>query len=203
MLMNTATAPNQISRALRLSLAFFGVVALVFFLAGCNVKEKQEGDNKKVDIQTPLGNMKVDTNADAHDTGLPVYPGAQLKPGDEHDSNKANVNINTSFFGLKVVAAKYTSTDSPDKIIAYYTGELKKFGDVIQCKGGSKGNVHMNRKGGDDDPVSCDNGDTNGEGIELKVGTNSKQRVVAVKPDGKGSEFSLVYVQTRGKEGAL
>jgi hypothetical protein len=201
--MNTATAPNQVARVLRISLALFGVITLVFFLAGCSVNEKHEGENKKVDIQTPLGDMKVNTNADARDTGLPIYPGAQLKPGDEHDSNKANVNINTSFFGLKVVAAKYTSTDSPDKVIAYYTGELKKYGDVIQCKGGTKGDFRMKRKGGDDDPVSCDKGDTNGDGVELKVGTNSKQRVVAVKPDGNGSEFSLVYVQTRGKEGAL
>jgi hypothetical protein len=36
-------------------------------------------------------------------------------------------------------------------------------------------------------------------GTELKVGTTDRQHIVSVKPSGGGSEFALVYVQTRGK----
>jgi hypothetical protein len=39
-----------------------------------------------------------------------------------------------------------------------------------------------------------------GSGIELKVGRQSEQHIVAVEPEGKGSSFSLVYVRTHGKD---
>ena len=191
-------------RITRYALSIFGVLALVFVLGGCHVKEKQDGENKKVDIQTPFGDMKVNTNADVRDTGLPVYPGARPKPGDEHNRGNANVNLNTSLFGLKVVAMTYLSDDTPDKVLSFYGGEMKKYGNVLTCKGGSIGNVHTKSKsGGDSDALTCDKEDHGGDVTELKVGVESKQRVVAVKPSGKGSEFSLVYVQTRKDEGSL
>src|SRR3954470_15075913 len=190
------------ARITRHAIAILGVFALVFVLGGCNIKEKHDGENKKVDIQTPLGDLKVNTNADSRDTGLPVYPGARPKPGDEHNDNSANVNINTSVFGLKVVAMTYLSDDAPEKVLSYYGGEMKKYGDVITCKGGTVGNVQLKTKSGDDsDALTCDKDDHGSDTVELKVGAKSKQRVVAVKPSGKGSEFSLVYVQTRKDEG--
>jgi len=39
--------------------------------------------------------------------------------------------------------------------------------------------------------------------VELKVGTEDNQHIVAVEPQGKGSSFALVYVQTHGKEGMI
>jgi hypothetical protein len=193
----------KIAPLTRHALAILGVLALVFVLGGCRINEKHDGENKKVDIQTPFGDMKVNTNADVRDTGLPVYPGARPKPGDEHNRNSANVNLNTSMFGLKVVAMTYLSDDSPDKVLSFYGGEMKKYGDVLTCKGGS-GDVKVKSKSGDDnDALTCDKDGHGSETVELKVGAKSKQRVVAVKPSGKGSEFSLVYVQTRKDEGSL
>ena len=34
--------------------------------------------------------------------------------------------------------------------------------------------------------------------VQLVAGSEDRQRVVAVKPRGTGSEFSLVYVNTQG-----
>ena len=64
-------------------------------------------------------------------------------------------------------------------------------------------NTEMHNKDKDKEgnkPVSCrDNG--KGDSIELKVGTEENQHIVAVKPDGKGSRFALVYVRTHsGKD---
>ena len=39
--------------------------------------------------------------------------------------------------------------------------------------------------------------DHRGDTTELKVGTKSRQRIVAIKPNGKGAQFDLVFVQTR------
>ena len=46
--------------------------------------------------------------------------------------------------------------------------------------------------------LSC--GPDTGNTIELKAGTPRNQRIVAIKPADQGSEFTLVYVQTHGKD---
>jgi outer membrane murein-binding lipoprotein Lpp len=170
------------------------VAVAVLVLTGCNVqKSKEQGGNEKVDIRTPVGGIKVNTEADAQDVGLAVYPGATLKPKGEGEHSSANVNISSSLFGVKVVALKYLSNDPPDKIKDFYKKELGKYGDVLDCKGGVKE---------DGDRISCGQGEHK-DHTELVVGTKERQHIVSIKPDGKGTEFSLVYVQTRGKDGAL
>jgi hypothetical protein len=37
----------------------------------------------------------------------------------------------------------------------------------------------------------------------LKVGTKENQHIVAIKPEGVGSSFSLVYVRTHGKDAEI
>ncbi len=46
--------------------------------------------------------------------------------------------------------------------------------------------------------LTCDG--SGGNEIELKVGKQDDQHIVAVEPEGKGSSFSLVYVRTHGKD---
>lgn len=174
-------------------------VAIAGTLAGCNVKEKKEGDSKNVDIRTPFGNMKVQNQADARDTGLPVYPNSREKKEDNNDSKSANVNMSFGNFGLKVVAATYEVDDKPDKVISYYHKELEKYGKVLDCKGGSIGNVNVGKDSDHDNDkeLHCDShGDS--DVTEMKVGIPKAQRVVAVKSSGKGSEYSLVYVRIQG-----
>jgi hypothetical protein len=174
-------------------------------LLGCTVHVKDQddaGDNKKVDINTPIGGLHVNEEADVRDTGLPVYPGAKQKPKIDDDSKSANVNISSSFFGLKVVAIEYLSDDSPNKVIDFYRNQLKNFGNVVQCRTDKQGNdisVTLSNKGSKE--VSC--GGNSGNIIELKVGTEDDQRLVSVQPNGKGSDFSLVYIHARGKEGTI
>lgn len=172
-------------------------------ISACTVTSDKSKDGKdKVDIKTPFGSLKVDEGVDPRDTGMPLYAGATPyhKP-EGHDS--ANVNISSEFFGLKVVAGEFTTPDSPDKVRDFYQTSLKTYGKVIECKGAYSEHVDV-KKGEDDDkdkPVDCSDvhGDKDDE-IELKVGTNHHEHVVAVKPDGTGTRFALVYVNARGKE---
>ena len=39
--------------------------------------------------------------------------------------------------------------------------------------------------------------------VELKTGSNDKQHIVAVKPEGDGSKISLVYVQKHGEKDSI
>ena len=141
-------------------------------LLACSVSVKDHGDDgaKKVDISTPVGGIHVDENADARDTGLPVYPGARPKPkSDDGDKKSANVNLSAFGYGLKVVALEYESDDPPDKIIAYYQDQLKKYGDVLQCHGSSF-------KVDDDGPVIAGTRDTSLEASSSATLTTTARR---------------------------
>src|SRR5271169_2896332 len=172
-------------------------IALAILLAACSIKVDDKDKNaKKVDIQTPLANLKVDTSEAATDNGIPVYPGATPRPEENGDKHRANVNIGAIGFGLKVIAAEYNTPDSPEKVKAFYVDKLKKFGNVLECRGTS-GDHGANAKWNDDDelnkPVTC--GDTHGDGWELKTGTNGNQHMVAIHPDSSGTRFGTVLVQ--------
>lgn len=191
----------KLQRSLTVILSTVLAGVFVASLSGCNVAvdKKSGGDAKKVDISTPFGDIKVDKQADARDTGLPVYPNSrQKKEDDSNDSKSANVNMSFGKFGLKVVAATYEVDDAPDKVLKYYQSELGKYGSVLQCKGGTIGNVNVDHTNSDKD-LHCDSHGSS-DVTELKVGSKDLQRVVAVKPSGKGSEYSLVYVRTSGTE---
>jgi hypothetical protein len=186
-------------------LTFIVVFGALLALPGCNinVKKDSEGKEKNVDIETPVGGLHVRNDADVRDIGLPVYPGARRKErGDDNDSNNAHVNISTSLFGIKVVAIEYLSDDPPEKLVAYYKDQLKKYGFVLVCHT-NEGHPGTNMNGadtsGDSKKLKCED-DQNGKTVELKVGTEQNQHIVSVKPadDGKGSDFGLVYIQMRG-----
>jgi hypothetical protein len=180
-----------------------GLLALV--LAGCTISTRKNSDQKAqnddVDIRTPFGSLSVHSgNVDARETGLAPYPGAQLKKDSDGDGS-ANVNIASSIFGLKVVALKFQSDDPPDKVIGFYRKELGKYGKVVDCSGGFNMSFHHHDR---DDPVSCDNTDTDHEyKQELKVGTENNQRIVAVRPNGKGSVFAMVYVRAHEQKDTM
>jgi hypothetical protein len=177
------------------SCATLGVVlagALLAALCGCKVQKKGEGANKKVDIETPVGSLHVNTQVDPKDTGLAVYPGAARA---EEDASKhaANLSMDNSLFGVKVVAIKYRSDDPPDKLLDFYRKQLKSYGDVSECHGSvsfEKGNMRCHETG-------------LREEINLVAGTEERHHIVSVRSDGGGSKFALVYVQTRGERGTL
>ena len=183
------------------ALVFASAIAAMMLLSGCslNVKKEKNGQDKQVDINTPLGGLHVSKGANPEDVGIPIYPGSHEKMKDSGEDKSANVNISGFGFGLKVVALEYESNDSPAKVVAYYKDQLKKYGNVLVCHTHHL-NVNTDMKDRDhgSHELTCE--DPNGANIELKVGTKENQHIVAVEPEGNGSSFSLVYVRTHGKE---
>ncbi len=188
-------------RKISVALAIASVAALLLAACSINVDDKDK-KNSKVDIQTPLANLKVNTDEkSATDNGIPVYPGAHLRPAENGDKHAANVNIGAMGFGLKVVAAEYETDDSPEKVKAFYQDKMKTFGDVLVCNGHNGGSdVRINSKG-DSDKLSCK--DTHGDGWEIKAGTSDNEHLVSIEPHGSGTRFGTVLVQTHGKESTL
>ena len=203
----------MISRRLVNSLFLILACSAVLVLPACsvNVKKGENDKEKNVDINTPVGGIHVSKSADVKDTGLPLYPGARpaQKEGDGEEKS-ANVHINSPLFGLRVVAQEYQSDDAPDKLISYYSNELKKYGKVLECRTSWHGkdvNVHMGHDSGKESDkkskeLTCDN-DHDGKAVELKVGTEEHQHLVAIQPEGKGSKFALVFVDVHSKDDTI
>ena len=187
-------------------LAFAAASAALLVLPACsiNVRKDKGGEEKKVDIETPLGGIHVSKSADIRDIGLPVYPGARVKEkGENGEEKSANVNLSALGFGLKVVAVEYESDDPPAKLIAYYKDQLKKYGSVLECHTSGHGgdmNVHTGKHDSHESKELKCEGDNSGKNVELKVGTEDNEHIVSIEPQGKGATFALVYVQTRGKD---
>jgi hypothetical protein len=58
--------------------------------------------------------------------------------------------------------------------------------------------TYTHRTSANKNELTCEQ-DT-GNKIELKAGTQDNQHIVAIEPQGKGSSFALVHVQTHGKD---
>jgi hypothetical protein len=177
-------------------------LALSIAACGINVKEKDNGKgDKDVTIQSPVANLHVGKDVQGADTGIAVYPGAKLvEKDDDGGSDRANVNISTPFFGLKLVVVKYSSDDTPQKLVDFYANDLKRYGKILQCnKSGSDADWHVGVDSHDksnSDQLTC-SGDGKGDTVELKVGSNNNAHIVAITPKGNGVEFALVYVHAR------
>jgi len=175
----------------RSSLAIAAVLPAIVLAAACVVvREEEEGKTTRVDISTPVGALAARTGENTGNTGLPVYPGAQVsRDRDNGDNDRANVSIGTPWFGLHVIAAEYESAEPPERVLAFYRERMKTFGAAIECRG------DVNFKNGRPDcrsqPASKD--------VQLLAGTEEHHRIVSVKPRGGGSEFALVSIQTGTK----
>ena len=203
---------NQ-QKSLSASVATLAVLGL---LAGCNVhvnKEESASGGKNANVSTPFGSLKVETNdVTPKDAGLRPYPGARLVPKRGNNDSDANVNIDTPWFGLKVVALKFESDDAPEKVWDFYKEDMAQYGRVLECRPGSP-DLKIEAKSKDD--IACDkkghpkNGGHSNVNVsdsydmELKTGTDGRFHVVGIKAAGSGSEFSLVYVVTRGNRESL
>ncbi len=174
----------------------FLAVVLVLGLSACSVSTQKDsnGEDKKVDVKMPGLEVHVGSDSGAQDAGISNYPGARAKQ-ESNDKHRANISIGGEDFGLKVIAATYESDDPPQKVIDFYRKDLKKYGNVLECPKGLK----ENKEHGEPGELRCDDKGTEEAGkLDLAVGIPERQHIVSVKPSGKGTEFSTVFVSVKG-----
>ena len=95
------------------ALGFAILASLLLPACSVNVKKQQNGEDKQVDIDTPVGGIHVSKGADVADVGLGVYPGARLKQkGTDGEDKSANVNISGFGFRTPVSAEMITAVKS-------------------------------------------------------------------------------------------
>ncbi|HLV87170.1 MAG TPA: hypothetical protein VKV39_09360 [Candidatus Sulfotelmatobacter sp.] len=178
----------------------FALLALLACVSAAGLAQESEDRDKNLDVRSPMGDLHVGKDADARKAGLPLYPGARPEQNEHNDP--LNFGLATESFGLKLVVAKYESDDSPDKVLAFYRGKLKRYGKVLECHSAND-NAEINHDDKDhgSQPLKCD-GDDSGPVRQLKVGTENDAHIVSVEPaqTGNGTTFTLVYLHKREKE---
>ncbi|HEY9127932.1 MAG TPA: hypothetical protein VIM62_12430 [Acidobacteriaceae bacterium] len=179
------------------------LTAAALALAGCRVQvdKDKNGKEKTVHVDTPFGGVHVNTDqTTAADLGLPVYPGAHAITDDEKHKS-ADVHIGFGQWQIRVKAVSYGTTDSQDKVAAFYKKELGRYGDVITCQGSSAvGTPAATREGltcsdeGAKGHVHVDSDDLK-RSFELKAGSKRHQHIVGFE-DHAGAEtrFALVAI---------
>jgi hypothetical protein len=179
------------------------------------------GENSRV--STPkhfAAGIDVDAQPRVEDTGLPLYPGATIdrtertkrdERGKHIDSDEDGVNLNLWFgsFGLKVVVIKLKTTDSAEKVSAFYRDALEKYGEILDCSSEAnsiasetKSKTTSRREGAKSNALTCKDIQMKKASVRdgklYKAGVRQKQYGVAIQSKGDGTTFQLFHFEKRG-----
>jgi hypothetical protein len=171
-------------------------------LAGARAQAPDKGDHDKEFAVTVQGKdtdagLIVSARATAKEVGLPIYPGAVPHKDRENESPAARLGMWGGSFGFKLVVLKMESKDAPKKVAEFYQKALAKYAKVLDCTNASAATQDKDEK---PDKLTCSDDKPEPGGMLFKAGTKKKQHIVAVQPNGKGTIFSLIYVEARGEE---
>ena len=142
--------------------------------------------------------LSFSDKATPSDAGLPLYPGATQTRDDRPDGDSVNMGFWGGTFGLKIVVVKLETSDSVEKVAAFYQPALSEYGEVLDC---SKAETHqgdVERKARK--ALTCEKDKPRRNGQLLKSGTRDKQHIVSIKPSGKGATFELIYIEKKGAD---
>lgn len=126
----------------------------------------EAAEKKEVSINTPFGSVEVNKDINEASLGLPIYPGAtRLK---EHGSAAVNLDI-ADEAKVRVLAGKFETPDSLDKVVDFYHGRLGN--EVTKFK------------------------EKDGEGKTVfEIKHDKEDKVVALKSSGDMTVIELVHV---------
>ena len=137
--------------------------------------------------------------ASAKDVGLPIYPGARPHKEKDNDSESAKMGLWGGSFAFKLAVVKLESNDSPQKIAAFYKKALAKYGTVLDC-GAASSQTSEKDESESSKKLTCEDDKPKPGEMLFKAGTKEKQHLVGIEPNGAGSVFQLVYVESPDSE---
>jgi hypothetical protein len=179
--------------------ALCGLVSLTAFSAAGQEKDKSGVNVTVTSKDGSEAGLVISAQATAKEAGLPLYPGAIPHKDEKNDSSAANLGLWGSTFGFKLVVLKMESSDSPEKVAAFYQKALAKYGTVLNCSGASKAQGDKDKSNGSN-KLTCDDDHADAGEMVFKAGTKEKQHLVSVKPNGTGCIFNLLYIEARSDD---
>ncbi len=165
-------------------------IAAVPLLCGCSVDVRRDTDGLTTDVavRSPLGNVTVESDPDTPpDTGLTVHPGA--RPSSDRHTSNANVSLDSATFGVTIAAATFEDDEPPRALVDFYRQDLARYGAVTECRG----DVQFPKRG--NGSPFCRPKASESQ-TQLVVGSESDHRIAAIRPQGSGSKFALLHIQT-------
>lgn len=194
--------------------AIFAAAFLFLAAAASGPAQAQTSTDQSKSGQPSDDNFSAGINlgktASAKDVGLPLYPGSRRHQDTSDDSSSLNMGLWGGSSGFKMAVLKMESSDSPEKVAAYYRKALAKYGKVLTCGGPDStpadsqsspaNSASQNSKDTPKSaqPLDCGSDKPDKGGIELKAGTKEKQHIVGITPEGNLTTFQLVYIEARG-----
>lgn len=174
-----------------------GALAVSVALAGCRVERHGDGASERVQVETPVGSVKVKTNAaaEAIGTGLPVYPGATPVPKKDGD-DAADVDMHLGELRLRVKAVSYRTGDAPADVETFYRKAMRGYGAVIACRDDRP----VGQPERTDEGLSCGKGkgkaqvNVDAGTLELRAGSPEHRHIVGIEGEGAGTKFALVVL---------
>jgi len=139
-------------------------------------------------------------NVTASQIGLSDYPGATPVKQNDDDSN-ADFGFSFGKTHFRILVAKYTTTDTPDQVLAFYHKSLSHYGEVLECNNDKPvGNLTVTRSGltcsGQEDggQSASDNGSSDGH--DLRAGSPHQFRIAAIDEfHPHSTRFELVFIE--------
>ncbi|MGA2811377.1 MAG: hypothetical protein ABSG16_08265 [Candidatus Acidiferrum sp.] len=189
-------ARHLLAPANTLRYALPGLAALLLLVALDPLRAQDDSSKKSPDLNAGI---TLSGQATAKEVGLPIYPGAKPHKDSSEDSSGANLGLWGGSFGFKLVVLKLESTDTQEKIAAFYKKALAKYGPVLDCSN-PPGNGKGDKSGEQSNKLTCGDDKADGGGQVFKSGTKEKQHLVAIKPASGGSKIDLLYLEARGAD---
>jgi len=132
--------------------------------------------------------LVISGKANAEDVGLPIYAGSKPHKDSSNDSDAARLGLWGGGSGFKLAVVKMETSDSPEKVAAFYKKALAKYGKVLDCSNPTpESDASKN-----DDILTCGDDKPEQGGMLFKSGTKEKQHIVGIEPHGQGTVYQLV-----------
>ena len=194
-----SSRPSAVAR-----IALAGITALAAIsLMGQEKAQKNTSKDKELSVtvqgpETDAG-LIVSARATAKEVGLPIYPGSipHKDQDKDNDSPAAKLGLWGTSFGFKLVVLKMESKDAPRKVADYYQRALAKYGTVLDCTNAAR---PQQAKDKNSEKLTCGDDKPETGGMLFKAGTQEKQHIVGVQPNGTGAVFQLLYIKARGEK---
>jgi hypothetical protein len=125
------------------------VVVVIGIVIANSVKVQTHETDKggSVRIQTPLGDMNIDArdSLKPETIGVPIYPGATRENGNHGGVTFDFSSENGVSKNISVVAASYSTDDSPDQVREFYRSHLPNW--TVTQHHGNKIEFHFSEGG--------------------------------------------------------
>jgi hypothetical protein len=185
----------------RAQLAFYASILALLLAASLPLAAQDQKDSQQSDKDKDSVGFNLGQSASAKDLGLPIYPGSQRHKDNSEDSPALNMGLWGGSSGFKLFVLKMESADAPDKVAAFYRKALAKYGTVLDCSNPPPSGGHAddsNKKSSK--ALTCEDAKPKAGEVSLKSGTKAKEHAVGIQPNGSGTLYQLVYVETRGTD---